>query len=315
MPKPLVSVLIATYNMEQYIEETINSVLAQDYQPIQIVVVDDGSSDNTREVLSKYGERIEYYHQAASGGPSAPRNLGLTKTKGEYIAFFDADDIMKPDRLSTTLKFMQENPQVGALFTDYCCFTEKGTNSYSHFSTCERLNKIIHDKPHVILSPDEAPIHLLKENFAACGSMMIRSDVIKTIGNFNINIGGGEDFEFYYRIAKNYPIAAINTIGFLYRLHNASITANKTNLFGHYINGLPIILSRENNSECIKVLRKKILVAHIDRAYEYSTMGMPGKSYKDLYSSIFYLSSFNTKLLSFALKLSVRNLLALTGLK
>jgi glycosyltransferase involved in cell wall biosynthesis len=97
---PLVSVIIPTYNCAKYIETTINSVLNQNYDNLEIIVVDDGSTDNTKNIISSItDDRLIYYFIKNSGGPAKPRNLGLMNCKGDYIAFLDSDDKWRNDKV------------------------------------------------------------------------------------------------------------------------------------------------------------------------------------------------------------------------
>ena len=92
MPTPLVSVIIPTYNTARYVQESINSVLEQDYPSIQLIVIDDGSTDETVDIIRRYGERVVWLTQQNQGAAAA-RNAGLAVAQGEYIAFLDSDDV------------------------------------------------------------------------------------------------------------------------------------------------------------------------------------------------------------------------------
>ena len=96
--KPKVSVVIPTYNSSQFIVETLESVFAQTYKDYEIIVVDDGSTDNTKEVLQPYTSRIKYIYKE-NGGPASARNVGIKSAQGEYIAFLDSDDRWLPEKL------------------------------------------------------------------------------------------------------------------------------------------------------------------------------------------------------------------------
>lgn len=107
-----VSVIIPTYNSGQYIRQAIDSVLAQTYQDFEIIVVDDGSTDNTADLLNPYQDRIRYIYQE-NKRLSGARNTGIRIAQGEYLAFLDADDIFLPHKLETQVKFFLQNPQIG----------------------------------------------------------------------------------------------------------------------------------------------------------------------------------------------------------
>ena len=103
---PLVSVIIPTYNRAEIIEEAVDSVLAQDYKDFELIVVDDGSTDNTSEVLATYGDDIRVLYQE-NKGVSAARNRGISEAAGKLIAFLDSDDLWMPQKLTTQVEFFR----------------------------------------------------------------------------------------------------------------------------------------------------------------------------------------------------------------
>lgn len=115
---PLVSVIIPAYNGDRFIAETVETVLHQTYQNIEILVVDDGSSDRTRQVLEPYSDRIRYIYQL-NQGVAAARNRGLELTHGEFVVFLDQDDICLPDKLALSIACFQEHPQVGMVHSGW----------------------------------------------------------------------------------------------------------------------------------------------------------------------------------------------------
>lgn len=125
MENQKVSVIIPTYNLARYINETVDSVLGQTYKNYEIIIVDDGSTDNTKEALSEYGGKITYIFQE-NQGVSAARNKGIKEAKGEYIAFLDADDLWLKDKLELQIGLMNSNPEVAMIFTDGESFNEEG---------------------------------------------------------------------------------------------------------------------------------------------------------------------------------------------
>ncbi|MDL2280819.1 glycosyltransferase family 2 protein [Selenomonadales bacterium OttesenSCG-928-I06] len=122
--KPLISVIIPTYNRASYIEKAINSVLAENYEPIEIIVVDDGSTDNTKEIIQKKYPFIKYFYQE-NRGPSEARNTGIKNALGEYISLLDSDDYWLPGKLAAQLKYFRENPECLIVFTGYSNILEK----------------------------------------------------------------------------------------------------------------------------------------------------------------------------------------------
>jgi glycosyltransferase involved in cell wall biosynthesis len=115
--KPVVSVLIDTFNYGHFIDEAIRSVLIQDFpaEQMEIIVVDDGSSDNTREVVAKYGERVQYFYKS-NGGQASAFNYGMARVRGEFIALLDADDYWLPSKLSKVVDAFQNGEGVGLVY-------------------------------------------------------------------------------------------------------------------------------------------------------------------------------------------------------
>ena len=114
MTRPLVSCVVPVHDGERFLGEALDSVLEQTYEPLEIVVVDDGSTDGTAEVAAGYGEAIRYFHQE-NAGPSAARNRGVEASRGELIAFLDADDLWVPEKTATQVRALRERPEL-----DFC---------------------------------------------------------------------------------------------------------------------------------------------------------------------------------------------------
>jgi glycosyltransferase involved in cell wall biosynthesis len=113
----MISLVVPAYNCASWLPEAIDSLLAQTHRDHEIIVVDDGSTDDTPAVLARYGERIRVV-RSANGGLAAARNLGLAEARGDYVAFHDADDVALPDRLAVLLDFVERTPGIDAVFAD-----------------------------------------------------------------------------------------------------------------------------------------------------------------------------------------------------
>jgi glycosyltransferase involved in cell wall biosynthesis len=110
---PLVSVVMAAYNAEEYVRQALESVLAQDWRPLEVVVVDDGSTDRTAEIVRSFD--VEYVHQA-NAGPAAARNAAVARAHGRFIANCDSDDLLPPTRVGLQVRHLLEHPDVGCVF-------------------------------------------------------------------------------------------------------------------------------------------------------------------------------------------------------
>lgn len=113
-----VSVLVPTFNRENYLAECLDSLLAQSVPPLEIIVIDDGSEDGTAAVVARYGERIRYVRKENGGKPSAV-NLGLSLARGDLIWIFDDDDVALPDAIETRLACLQQHPEAGFVFSPH----------------------------------------------------------------------------------------------------------------------------------------------------------------------------------------------------
>lgn len=119
-----VTVILTTYNRANYLPEALNSIFSQTYKNFELIVIDDGSTDNTRDILEPYMDRLTYIWQENSGTPIGPKNLGLKHAKSGWIAYLDSDDIWEPRMLETRIKAAQKNPNVGLIYGD-CYYIDK----------------------------------------------------------------------------------------------------------------------------------------------------------------------------------------------
>jgi len=188
---PLVSVIIPTYNKSQYLREAIESVLNQTYKNIEVIVVDDGSTDNTGEIVKLFNDsRIIYFWQG-NKGPASARNTGIKKAQGKYIAFLDSDDLWLKEKLEKQIDFMGKNPEIGLLGTGCYEITDKG----------KVIGKKIFPGKNEILQRD-----LIKYNPFIQSSIITKREVFDKVGFYDKKFQESEDYELWLRIAGNYKI-------------------------------------------------------------------------------------------------------------
>ena len=133
---PKVSVIIPTYNRAHLIGRSIQSVLNQTYQDFEIIIVDDGSTDDTEDVIRNFNDsRIIYIRHKENKGPSAARNTGIKASKGEFIAFQDSDDEWFPEKLDKQIEAFEMNPGFGIIYTDMLRIDKEGAIKYWHSPT------------------------------------------------------------------------------------------------------------------------------------------------------------------------------------
>lgn len=201
MIQSLVSVVIPTYNRKDYVQEAINSVLAQTYTNYEIIVVDDGSTDGTGEVLqARYGDRIRYVWQI-NQGESVARNQGIAKTQGEYIAFLDSDDLWLPDKLERQISFLQSSPEVGMVSGQAWVIDENGDRHG------EQLLGARPDMPGRLTLQEL----LLQNQIAGPSTVMVRRSVLQMTGGFDPQIKYGEDWDLWLQVIRLTLVHVMNT--------------------------------------------------------------------------------------------------------
>ena len=214
---PLVSVVIPTYNRADYLELTLNSVIGQTYQNIEVLVVDDGSSNNlTRDLCSKYN-KVKYIRIENSGGPAKPRNVGIEQSTGEYVAFVDDDDIWNLDKLEKQVEILNANEDFG-LVHSYCELIDEHGG---------KIEGVIGRPRHTFDKHGD----VLKRMFGSWTVMMptpmIRIELIKKVGGFNERIPPGlEDVEYWSRCAFYTKFYYLDEPLVLYRKHSGNISQN-----------------------------------------------------------------------------------------
>ncbi|MBI3650622.1 MAG: glycosyltransferase family 2 protein [Acidobacteria bacterium] len=210
--KPLVSVIMPTYNNALYIGAALDSVLQQTFQDFEIIVIDDGSTDNTAEVLQPYRDAIRYLKKA-NGGPSSARNLGIALAQGEFIAFHDSDDTWVADKLALQLDHFAQNPEVGVVFTGSHRYNAKGIVDSNIRKGHTMPTGMIFDK-------------ILTDHFIAMPSVMVRKSCLDHIGLFEEGLIGNEDFNLYLRLARHYAFGFVNKVLVHIRLHEHNLSDN-----------------------------------------------------------------------------------------
>ncbi|MDJ0555185.1 MAG: glycosyltransferase [Microcoleaceae cyanobacterium MO_207.B10] len=239
---PRVSVIIATYNNAHYILEAIASVLNQTYTSYEIIVIDDGSTDNTRQVLEPYLDKIRYVYQE-NQGVSHARNLGLEMARGEFIAFLDADDFFLSDKLAKQVSIFDARPSLGIVHSGWRLVNEKG----------EKISDI--ELWHGSLELDLETWVVWKP---VTISMMFRKSWIKSAGGFNTRWHHGEDIDLVLRLSMNGCEAVwLPKVTYCYRQHRRNATRKSTQQATSMMSVLDEFFSRPNLSKSIRQLEAK----------------------------------------------------------
>ena len=222
---PSVSVIIAAYNAAEYLGECLESVLAQSGVTFEVIVVDDGSTDGTADVAHSYP--VQYVHQANSGTCSVPRNNGARAARGEFLTFFDADDVMCPERLARQETHLRDQANCQLTVCDYRNFTCEAEEARSHFETCvdlQRLAGVVVGGGAVTVPSRTARRVLCDENFASACGTMVRRTWFNEVGGFDSSLRASEDFDLVYRAALAGDVGVHGFVGFRRRLHDLNMS-------------------------------------------------------------------------------------------
>ncbi len=197
--KPLISVIIPVYNGDRYLKEAIESILAQDYQNFEIIIIDDGSTDNTANIAKSFGDKINYSYQENAGHGKA-KNRGIELAKGEFLAFLDTDDLWAKNKLVLQIDYLLKNPDIGFTIGKVHYFLAPG-----------------------IIKPTWLKEELLTEDTPGyiVGTLLARKSILEQVGYFDESYQYGNDSDWFFR-AKDMGIAmAILPETILYkRIHN-----------------------------------------------------------------------------------------------
>ncbi|MEO8435106.1 MAG: glycosyltransferase family 2 protein [Pyrinomonadaceae bacterium] len=217
-----ISVAIAAYNAAEYLREALTSVLAQSLQPFEIVVVDDGSSDNTREVCESFGERVRYIYQQNDGTAGiGARWKSIQESRGDWIALLDHDDRWLPEKLEKQVAALREFPDAGVVFTRYRGFGPE----FEDVSTSETVDV---SPPLMCLAPHQALHHLLRSNPYCPSSALILRQALIDEGPPDAT--GCGDWADWFRITRSYPMVVIEEYLTEYRVTPEQFCADKDQL-------------------------------------------------------------------------------------
>jgi glycosyltransferase involved in cell wall biosynthesis len=218
---PRVSVVIPAYNAAATIGQALDSVFAQTFQDFEIVVVDDGSTDSTSEVLAAYRDRVRILTKVNEGKPATTRNLGVRAARGELVAFLDADDWWRDVKLARQAALLDRKPEVGLVYTAD--------------ATVDADGKILSVNP----CPVEARGHIYElltvHNVMVGSSVMARRDAILKAGGFDESLTSIENWDLWIRISRDWVIEYIDEPLTLYRVHagnrSSDVELRRQNVF------------------------------------------------------------------------------------
>lgn len=199
--RPLVSMVTPTYNQADYLAQTIDSVLAQDYPHIEYLVLDDGSTDSTPEVLHRYDGKVTWERQT-NMGQSATLNKGWTQSKGQYLGYISSDDRLLPHAISTLVATLERHPEAVVAYCDFDLIDEKGVVVGHEASPEFKLSDLVGD---LVCQPG--------------AGALFRRDAFEKVGGWNPRLRKIPDFEFWLRMSKVGPFVRVPETLAEYRVH------------------------------------------------------------------------------------------------
>ena len=231
---PTVSVIVPCYNHAHYLPFAMRSILAQTFTDWEAIIVDDGSTDNTREVAAQFADpRVRYIHQG-NRGLSGARNTGIREAMGEYLCFLDADDEWYPTFLSgciDTLK-TQTDPRIVGVYTSHVFIDEAG--------------QVLPQPGNAIVPPNELPARLVKGNFFPPCVVMVRSDVVREVGLFDENLRSVEDKDLWFRLTRRYTFLGIAQALAKYRVCPGSMSTDADRM---HVNRIAVLYKHFGSDE------------------------------------------------------------------
>jgi teichuronic acid biosynthesis glycosyltransferase TuaG len=285
----LVSIIMPVFNGEKYITESIESVIDQSYINWELLIIDDGSTDDTSSIVNLFtnDERIKYFYKN-NEGPAKARNYGIKKSDGIYIAFLDADDLWHKEKLKLQLEYILKF-NYSFVFCNFVIINDKSKIIGKNFINTE----------------DNSNENLLVKDYIGTLSVIFNREIINKIGYFDEKIINTEDWDYWIRISKFYKLGFLNLTLASYRQHNDGISknakvqlANEFIVLNKHIKNSTILSTSLKNSIFWNHYKSSFLHALKMRDIKYITIYLIDMSYQNLFKTI----KFITQLLFIKLK-------------
>ncbi len=207
---PQISIIIPTYNSARTVEETIASVQKQSFTDYEIIVIDDGSQDNTIDVVKNIAEPRLKLFIYENGGVAIARNRGIARATGEFISFLDADDLWSLDKLESQIEVLKKNPTAKVAYSWVNYIDEEGKHLFSGIP---------------LFYEGDVYLQLLQTNFITNASnVLIHRDVLESVAGFNPKLAYTADWDFYLRLAQNFNFAVVPKFQIFYRQSSNSMS-------------------------------------------------------------------------------------------
>lgn len=256
-PSPTVSVIIPSYNHAAYIGECIESILAQTFTDFELIIVDDGSPDDSDRVIRGYTDpRIRYHRQPNGGRPALTRNKGVEMARGKYVTFVDSDDRWRPEKLAKQVEAARLHPEAALICSKAEQFNDDGPMCILPHYRFKRSGQVF-------------PF-LLFYNFILTLTVMVRKSVLDEVGSFDPRpeFRAVEDYELWLRIAAKYPIHFIDEVLADYRIHGNNLSAVTGNKFAEFDRLDQVYAKVFSETKVPEILKKKVLAKNQLRRFK-----------------------------------------------
>lgn len=212
--KPLVSVITPCWNSAMYIEQTILSVINQTYINIEFIIIDGGSSDNTVEIIKKYRDSIAYWVSEPDDGMYHAINKGMSRAKGQIIAYLNSDDLYYPDTVSKAVGFLNDNPTADLIYGNLDFINIAGIKLFTHIYPAFNWDRFV------------------GANYAMIGqpSAFWRRGLLEKVGMFDESLRMASDFDFFIRAGKVAKLVHVPDVLAAFRIHPTSLTSSQSRL-------------------------------------------------------------------------------------
>jgi glycosyltransferase involved in cell wall biosynthesis len=228
--QPLVSVIIPVYNGARFLRAALESVFAQTYRPIEVIVVDDGSADDSGVIAQSFPE-VHYIRQQ-NQGVAAARNNGIESARGDFFAFLDQDDLWTPEKLRVQIEHLLNNPELGYTLTHQQCFLEPGTALPSWFR--KELLTSVHAG-------------------WVLGTLVVRRAAFEQVGNFATGYSAANDSDWFFRAkTAEIPMAIVPELLLLKRIHEANDSGRAKEILSELLQVVKSSLDRERSKQTVK---------------------------------------------------------------
>lgn len=246
---PLISIIMGVYNEEEYLSESIESILSQTYENLEFIIVDDASDDGSIEIIESFDDpRIVELKNDENRGLTQSLNRALERANGEFIARQDADDISRSDRLERQVQFLQRYDDVAVVGTGAYLIDGEGTTIDKRVPKCNPTFEDFMDKGHLI--------H---------GSIMARRSILEHVNGYNDFFRYGQDQELWLRLAKDYPIANIPDPLYRHRIHDEGVYFSRKDESAMYGKLARDLVTGRAESDVLENLERDSVLSYYDR--------------------------------------------------